>query len=237
MATTTRRGGRPTAGRVARRALALQAVAYRGFLEAEPRRKAQAWRRELHAWLEGVGLRAELEDEELAIVDARVGALDPGEVNLATWRCEGAVVLAWALELIDLPPHDAQVEVGPLGQALGFLKPEAGRVLRRRTLRAAAEVRRLRDAMRTVTWRLRQFGVEQKQVDLKRLARRGVFARLLRLDGLPLADGDLAFDGRPISAISYGEWMGFLGVAQERYQAAAWLCGGGPRYADVDTPT
>jgi hypothetical protein len=231
------RRARPTAARVARRALALEAVAYRGFLEAEPKRKAEAWRRELLEWLDAHDLRGELEEEERALVEARAGGLDDDAVNLATWRSEGVAVLAWALKLHDLPGHDAQVEVGALGRALGFLKPEAARTLKRRTLRAAREVGALRDVMRTVTWRLRQFGIEQKKVDLKKLATQGVFERLLRLDGLPLVKGDLAFDGRPIVDVAYSEWVGLIGIAQERYQAAAWLCGEGPTYSDVDTPT
>lgn len=230
--------GPPDAARVARRALVLEAVAYRGFLEAEPRKEAEVYRAELLDWVKVLGLGGELEPDERRLLAAKAGTLSPDAVNLATWRSEGTAVLAWALGLHELPPYDQQVEVGPLSRSLRFLKDGAQELVRDAKLRPREDVEQLRDAMCTLTWRLRQYGIEQKQVDLRVLTSGPPFATLLkRIEDLHLIDGDLELEGRSIVGISQPEWVGYIGIAQERYQAASWLLGEDPVYSDVDTPT
>ena len=73
--------------------------------------------------------------------------------------------------------------------------------------------------------------------DLPALCAKPPFSNLLRLDDLTVVDGDLVLQGRSILELTQRDWIGCIGIAQERYQAAAWLCGDDPVYSDVDTPT
>jgi hypothetical protein len=51
------------------------------------------------------------EDEQETLFEPAIGGMGRQASIDATWRFESAAVLAWALELLPLPPHDETVSV------------------------------------------------------------------------------------------------------------------------------
>lgn len=100
---------------VAARLLAVVAVARRGFLEQQPEavqdETADAERFDLRSWLTEEQLLDALFPDELDLLDAPVGSLEPDDTAAATWAIEEAVALAWTLDLIPtMPPYDQPAE-------------------------------------------------------------------------------------------------------------------------------
>lgn len=96
---------------VAARLLALVAIARRGFLEQRPDLVvddgADAERFDLRSWLAEEKLLGSLWPEELEVLDTPIGELTSEDIAWATWCVEGAVALAWALQLVPtIPPYD-----------------------------------------------------------------------------------------------------------------------------------
>ncbi len=96
---------------VAARLLDLVAIARRGFLEQRPDLivddSADAERFDLRSWLAEEKLLDFVWPEELEVLDTPIGELTSEDVAWATWCVEGAVTLAWALQLVSsIPPYD-----------------------------------------------------------------------------------------------------------------------------------
>jgi len=120
-------GGRlrpPSRDRVARRALVLAVLGWRGWLELRRPEGAAAQVAACRGWLERVELLGELGDEERRLLLTEAGAWTEDDVVAGAWAAEGAGVLAWALGLLDLPPHDVKVEAPLLPRVLGVFAPE-----------------------------------------------------------------------------------------------------------------
>lgn len=110
----------PSAGRVQGRLVGLVAVAARALTEYDGQDLEEA-RDGIARWVRLVGLGAELETHERAILQRPAGALDDAELAYGTWQIEGAAVLAWALELLDdLPAYDEAVDPTLLSAVLCF---------------------------------------------------------------------------------------------------------------------
>jgi hypothetical protein len=139
---------RPTADRVARRALALAAVVCRSGIEPEADNpEVEEFRSGLLEWLSAVGVADELEPEERAILEAPAGTLSPQESINASWRGEGLVVLAWALGRYELPSYDLIADSPDAARTLGFLDASAVDVLSNATLRDSEEIDQLAELM------------------------------------------------------------------------------------------
>jgi hypothetical protein len=96
----------PDARRVAARTLVLAAVSCRALIEKDATKlgaEAERTRREGLQWLDAVGAAWELEPDETALLSTSVGQLDKKSEVSASWRSEGMVVLAWALQCTELP--------------------------------------------------------------------------------------------------------------------------------------
>ena len=107
-------------------------------------------------------------------------------------------------------------------------------------LRDAAAVESLSGSYFTLYWRLREFLLTGKEMDLPAMAEKAWFGPL-RLEGLPLtktglfgAKNDLALQGKRLSRLSREELFVFGRVAEERLRALRWLVVGGA-YAEIDT--
>lgn len=108
----------PGAEAVARRAAILAAVVARGLIEADESLSdgAAAIADDL-AYFDELGLAADAEPDEEALVRAPYGTLADQAVIDATWRAEGVAVLAWALGRLDeLPPIDETVDLALLAE-------------------------------------------------------------------------------------------------------------------------
>lgn len=224
----------PPAERVARRALCLSAVAARGFLEADAPPDAEEHREGIVEWLGEHELLSELEPAERALLDARVGSLEPQSIVDASWRSEGIAVLAWALGLAELPAHDEMVDVANLTSDLGFLDDAVA--LDAPNLRPDAERNWMSGRLSGLHWRLRDFSLRPQPMDFRAFAADCWFGSF-DLEGVELVDDDLAIDGKAIAEAD-PERVGIThSIAMERHQAINWLAGYEPIYSQVDTST
>jgi hypothetical protein len=229
----------PDATRVARRACCLAAVALRGIASNWPHDEQQKMVADLRGWFEQSGLEDEIESTERETMLAPASELDQrGAVN-ASWRWEGATVLAASLGKLTLPPHEQQVHPKQCGDACGLL--ESREQLDQRFAAAAFDPRFDRfaygDRAIAIHWRLRQFvNADRKPMDFATFAR-GVQWATFDLRGVKLIEGDLAVGDVPISRASEQDVFRTMSIASERHIAANWLIGWDPIYSDVENPT
>ena len=231
----------PDARRVARRAAVLSTVGLRGLASTWPHAEQVDFLPHLQGWFAATGLGDdEAEPGELEVIRAPASELDDRSAVNATWRWEGAAVLAAALGRLTLPGDQQAVDPKVCGDAAGVLADPAEL---RPQMDAAAfdpafDPTAFANRMLAVHWRLRQWrAVPGKPVDLITFAR-GVTWATFNLDGVTLAaDGDLDVGGQPISHADDGPLQLMNSVVSERHHAANWLIGWAPIYADVETPT
>jgi hypothetical protein len=223
----------PTPLRVAQRALVLAGVTCRGFIERDI--ENEPLRQRVIAWLNALGLVDELEPDEASLLTTPVGHLTQQQGVDAGWRCEGLVVLAWALGSHDLPAHDESVHPEEVADILGFLDA-APSALGMPTLRPQSELQRCSDLFLALHWRLREFSLSRKPIDFVSSARTAWFGPL-DIGELRLVEGDLAVGYLPVSAAPEAEFSRCLSIAMERHQAVNWLRGYAEVYSEVSTNT
>jgi hypothetical protein len=223
----------PTPPRVAQRALVLAGVTCRGFIERDI--ENEPLRQRVITWINASGLVGELEPDEASLLTTPIGHLTPQQSIDAGWRCEGLVVLAWALGSHDLPAHDESVHPKEVADVLGFLDA-APAALGMPTLRPQSELQRCSDLLVALHWRLREFSRSRRPIDFAGLARTARFGPL-EIDGLRLVEGDLAIGCLPVSAAPEAEFSRCLSIAMERLQAVNWLRGYAEIYSKVPVNT
>ena len=225
----------PSAGQVARRALVLAVVSCRGILELDPARDQarQFWDR-VAPWCRSVGLEADLEQDEAALLSTPFGSAQPQALVNASWRSEALAVLGWALQMSSLPPHDTQGDPSVVAGALGFLKDRT--VLDLPRLRTATELVDYANVAFTVHWRLRDFSLNPRALDFAQFCKTAWFGPL-SLQGVRLEDGDLAVGHTAISKASEPAVRTTMSIARERHQAANWLVDASLPLSETDTST
>jgi hypothetical protein len=220
----------PSAERVARRARVLALVVLRGTSEHQQHAgtpRVEALNEKLRRELARLELDGELEDEERTWMAAPAGSLSAADANLATWRSEGLVYLAWALGLIAMPPHDEMADVSQACDALGVFAPPVTTTFE---LRLAAELQAMHLHQLGLAWRLRDFRVRPRAMDFAAFSRRCWFGSF-ELRELRLVDGDLAVGQSAIAAADPRRVRMAEGIAVERRRASLWLAGHDPSYA------
>jgi len=229
----------PSPQRVARRALALAAVAGRALLEQEDPSNSgvEETRQRINLWVDTVGLRDELEPDEEKLLRQGLGKPLQQEAINGCWRLEGLCVLAWALGKFQVPPHDQTVEPPALLKAMHILDaPAAKALIATPTVRPIDELKAMADRLLAVHWRLRQFRLDGKKIDdWQSKAKNAWFP--LNVDGIPMVDGDLALCGDAIINAPEDAFHLASSIAQERHQAINWLAGDAEVYSETDTPT
>lgn len=224
----------PDTARILRRARVLAALGHRGMLEQEKdRRRALEVRGKMLAWLESEELEDELEDDEETRVGTPIGQLGPQATVDCVWRFEGAVVLAWALSLAELPPHDRVADVGALSRALAIGSPGGALAP---TLRSGRELDRGRERAFAIHWRLTELRLRPGTLDFAAFARSAWFGPL-DVDPRILIDGDLGVGGAPLARADAKAIGIATSIARERHQAFNWLNGDDPTYSEVDVST
>jgi hypothetical protein len=232
----------PTPERVARRAFVLAGVAYRAQLEAYAGdESAERSRQAVLHWLDEAGHLGEAESAERRLLCQPLGSLDEREAIDASWQAEGLGILAWALGRHDLAACDRSVRARDAADALGFMRPSGIWLPGEARLRARAEIDTLSRRLRALHWRLRLFAVVPEHLDFLQFARDGLYDGVQAgaffgpedLAGLPLAEGDLALDDRPLVRSESARWVECLSLTRSRQQATEWLRGGAARYSEV----
>ncbi len=228
----------PAPQRVAARALVLCAVVCRGFIEQEPKsRDNESLRRRVLDWLEGLKLMPEVEPKELAMLRAPLGTLPLQDAVDAGWRCEGLAVLAWALQVSELPGYDEEVEPKAITEALGFLWAEEAReLLAAPKLRPLAELEQVGRQLFALNWRLTEFSLRPKSLYFGAFAKDAWFGPL-DITYVRLQQGDLAVGNQPLIRAVPEQVGALASVARERHEAINWLLGQEPLYSQVAANT
>ena len=222
-----------SAPRVAARALVMNLVTFRGFIETDAHEFDSFWTEAL-GWFEGLDLTPEVEPWEARVLRTPLGQLESRDHANAQWLCEGLSILAWALGKIDLPAFDTQVVAGDVGNALGFRRQQT--VMDTPTIRSTEEIRAVRESYFAAHWRLREYSLQERPIDFVAFARTAWFGPL-SLQGLPLLDSDLAIGGASISKSGESERHIAMSTVRERHRAANWLLGESDVYSETDTST
>jgi len=228
----------PTLDRVCRRAFVLVSVACRASLEEAPQHPDSIGiYGRLQQWIADEDLRQEFEAHEWEGICCPLGALTRRDRIDMSWRSEGLVVLAWALQRSDLPPHDTQADGPCVGEAIGFLEDGAvGRLIADARERSQEDLRWLEEMTLAVHWRLRQYSLHPEPIDFVDFAQKCQWADMPIAD-LPMIDRDLALRGKPISQASESLLSECTSIASERQQAANWLAGYEAQYSEVTCDT
>jgi hypothetical protein len=229
----------PDAERVARRAGCLAAVALRGLAATWELEQQTEFLPQLLEWIESSPLIFEMEQEEMDVVKTPAGTLDERSMVNACWRWEGAAALVASLGRLSLPAHDSVVETKSCGDAAGLFLPykELSDHIENAVFDPAFDRFAYANKALSIHWRLRQFvHAEQKPIDFADFAK-GVTWAQFNLTGVPLAKGDLAIHGVPISEATSEMVSGTMSIAAERHTAANWLIGWSELYSEVDNPT
>ena len=225
----------PDPARVATRALVMSMVSCRAFIEKDAKEAGQFWSGALQ-WFQQLGIDGELEPRERQVIETPLGRLEPQQMIDAQWSIEGLAVIAWALDRHPLPPYDEAVVAAKVANSLGFLASREETVLAAPRLRPDAEIQALCDSLFTLHWRLRDFRWNPKAMNFEEFSRTAWFGPL-SLDGLRLAEGDLAVGDLPISKADPEEALRLLSIAQERHRAINWLIGESAIYSETATNT
>jgi len=217
----------PSPSRIAARALAICAVVARAYLEeASADAHTEQLRKEIRGFVRELDCEDALREGERKLLDRPVGRLSQREQVDASWLCEGLAVLGWTLGRFELPLPDDHVDPKQVVDSLGFMRDEAAGSLRTvPTVRPPHELGLAQARLTLVRDRLRAFATEPGRVDLEALARGAELGELV-LAGVPLAEGDLRIDGRPLNECPEERWREVLDAAEERCRAIAWICGG-----------
>jgi len=227
----------PDVDRVVRRAFVLAALSARALTEKDEPDDLEGFRAELNEWLSAVGGDVGLEPDEAAFL-ANPGVPDDQALVDAVWRVEGLAVLAWALELSDMPRYDELCTPRTLWEALCLFQPEPAQELASRArLRPRAELEAMQRSLLTFHWRIVHYRVQANAIDFQAVVQQGGWFERFDLHSLDLVDGDLALHGTPIADADDEARTSAASIAQERHLAINWLCDGSHRYSDTDTST
>jgi hypothetical protein len=208
-------------------------MAYRAFLESCDD-DSQSRHEELREWLDYVKLWDEFEDSERAFVVAPLGTPAQQDIVDATWRSEGLVVLAWALGMCELPPHDDMADAAEIAHCIDFLSDDPD--LRRIKPRSFEALEAFASRQLGLHWRLREFGANPVAIDLVALAKDCWFGGM-NTEGVTILQRDLAIAGIPIAEAHTDDIGRCYSIAFERHQAINWLHGWDSVYSEVDTNT
>lgn len=227
----------PTPARVARRALALAMVTFRGVVEVDAvdPGAVELWR-EARAWCGELGLDDELEPDERRIIAAPIGSLPMQRTIEVTWRAEGLVVLAYALGVVELPGLVEKCDPAAVANALGFLAPRDGTALAAPGLRPYEQLEQLTDAYRMLHWRLRHHASGKGPYHFAGLVANSACAEVVA-ERLELVDGDLALQGVPLTRADPDAVSNARSLVLERHTALEWLLGQHPEYSAIETDT
>lgn len=223
----------PSVARVGARLVSLVAVGARALTEYDGQDLDEA-REGIIQWVHTVGMSHEMESSEEAVLLRPPGELDDADLAHATWQIEGAVVLAWALSLVDrLPPLEEAVDPALLTAVVRF--PQADKtkaVLRTATRRHQVVIEAEAARLFSIHWRLHEWENDPKALDIESFAQRSTSGPL-RFERVPLVRGDLSIGGVPIAEADPQLVDVAYSIASERLCAVNWLRRGGP-YSATD---
>jgi uncharacterized protein (TIGR03067 family) len=239
-------GKRPSAERVARRAMVLALMAYRASLDQlSGDAKYEALHAKLPAWIDRLKLGDELEKEEHDFLRAPLGKANPKTRTDASWRTEGLAVLSWALQRQELPAHDQLAGSKKFVESTGFTEDRlagldtaaAEKLIREAKFRPEAELNRMQTRITIIHWRLRQQRLGPGPMDYLGYLKAHPSFKKAWLENLPLANGELVIANKAIADADKETVRQCESIAQERQIAVYWLAGDRAVYSKIDPAT
>jgi len=227
----------PSPERVARRAFVLAALACRSAIEGDAgNSEAEAFREQVMQWLTQAGIASELEEGERLVLEAPLGTLTRRQGIDSSWRAEGLVVLAWALEKWGLPSYEELSNPADIADALGFMEQEGLSLLEAPRLRNGSEIEAFASRLLVVHWRLRQFQADRHSIDFEELVK-SPGSPFPDVQGIRFVNKDLAIGNVTLSEAQEQEWAKVMSIMVERHRAVNWLLGDASTYSEVSCDT
>jgi hypothetical protein len=229
----------PTPCRVAKRALALTAVAARATLEFDAPQldDPETQRRRLIDWIESLDIGDEFEPEEWKVLQRPVGNIEQQDHLNAMWRVEGLAVLAWAIRRHELPPDDELVVPADLYQAMGIFDARTGHeLLASAELRPADELSAMQTHLLMLHWRMRDYSIRPQPMDFVAFSK-SCWIGSFDVGGFQIVKNDLAIGGAAINDADDDQRSMVNSLAMERHLAINWLMGYSDVYSETDTST
>jgi hypothetical protein len=227
----------PVARRVAERMYAMLSVAYRGVLDINSERvHREAYLTRLADWFWTLNVGHELEDHERHILDQPLGAIGRDEAMAISQQLEAVAVLAWALELAELPAPDQFVQAKRLADVLGLFREDTRFVIDSAELRHEHDLRAAADQIMAVHWRLREFAINPNAIDFERMCAESWFGPI-DPGSIPMLNGDLSIGNVALVDSDPATVARISVTIQHRHRAINWLCGHHPVFSQVDIST
>jgi len=228
----------PRATLVIHRAFVLAALVCRGFIDgAVEKPEAEAIQNQVIAWLTKRKLWKKIEPEEARILRADIGTLTQEEVTQITWYAEGLAILAWALNRMELPRHDEEVDPYLTTDAVWFLDEDAEEVLAAASLRSQPELAACREVLYAIHCRLRAVMRERQRQDFSAWIEMS-WLDILKLDKSQLLiEGDLAVRGEGVAEVSEPHLQHCEAIMRERHRAIIWLFDSDTTYSLISVDT
>jgi hypothetical protein len=211
--------------RVAHRAVALSAVVCRTYLEegaSDP--EAETLHAGILKWAISLGIVQSLEPKEVAILMAPLGQLTHRQRAEGMWVTERLGVLAWSLNLVELPVHDQPFDPRFVSSAVGFLREDALERLETATLRSGDEINDAAGCTSAVAHRLHSFARERTITDFAAMARTVAYPPP-RVEAVPLVAGDLRIGDAGLLDAPELDWQKVFCMSVERMKGLTWVCG------------
>ena len=134
-------------------------------------------------------------------------------------------ILAWALQTMEFPRHDAQNDPFAISQSLGFLMDGPSTILDTPLLRPQSVLNSSRELMYAVHCRLRDVKRNPQRKDFSSWVNADDFAALNLGADRYVCEGDLAIQGRPASAVDPRVLQTCDWIVTEQHRATIWLKG------------
>lgn len=229
----------PTPERVARRAIALTAVAARATLELDRENvdKPDNHRRRILNWIEELGIGDELEPDEWKVLQRPVGTLDERSFLDSMWRIEGLAVLAWSLQRLPLPADDVLIDPNEIYEAMGLFDADVGAsILANPELRSLDELQAKLTHLLMLHWRIRDFSIRPVAMDFVEFSK-DCWIGSFDISEFRILQNDLAIGDSPIAEAEEDAVSTVQSIAMERHLAINWLNGYSAIYSETDTST
>lgn len=208
-----------------RTALFLAYMACRGMIDGAEHPQAVSTTQRISElfredWLDGLNL----DPPEKRFIHAPFGTLQQSQRNESSWLIENAAVLAWTMNLAELPPFYQKVNGGEISKALGILRADHFERIATASIRDANEIVAGFETYAALWWRLTEYKKNPRPMDFQTKLTEPDSHHLV-VDGIEFIDRDLAVDGKPISQAG-AELRDFAGaIVHQRYREFRYLLG------------
>lgn len=207
------------------------------MIDGDPHPKAASAARRISElfredWLAGLTL----DPPEKRFIDAPFGTLPQSQRIEASWLIENAAVLAWSMNVVELPPFYQRIDGAALSQALGVFHSGHVERIAQAPLRDPNEIVAGGRTYAALWWRFTKFRQNPAPLDFQSKLTEPDGQHLL-VDGLQFIDRDLAVDGKRLMELSQEKFETTFGIIQQRYQEFRKLLGydrGGSRITNLN---